>query len=414
VRCWGWNLDGQVGDGTTAPHFVPSDVEGMDDGVRVSAGYNFSCALTQSGGVSCWGTNANGQLGAQSSDHCREEFYQFTCSVRPLAVDGLGSGISAVRSGFAHSCAVTTAGGVKCWGFNLYGQLGDSTTTDRTSPIDVSDLGSGVTAVAPGDVHTCALMTNSTVRCWGNDILGELGIGTLQVSRVPVAVCSDETCAQHFMGAAQLAAGDYHTCALTTVGDVYCWGSDESGQLGINGAGDCPNHGNACSAIPMRVSGLDGPAVQIAAAGSTSCALIAGGTVQCWGRKFGYRDIWTAATHIEGWSGVTSLAIANDHACAIAEDASLSCFGTNLYGELGDGSAVDRDGASPRRVWLFSDRGDADCNDTISSLDALLVLELVAGLIGELPCPAASAGADAPITSTDALAILQFSAGLLA
>lgn len=411
VRCWGWNNDGQLGDGSDTSHGVAVDVADLQAPVtQISAGYNHTCALTNAGAIACWGSNANGQLGAATTASCGP----FACSRTPVGVAGL-AGAGSIAAGFAHTCAITSAGGLKCWGFNLYGQLGDGTTTDRISPGDVSGLSSGVAAVAPGDVQTCALMIDGTVRCWGNNLLGELGDGTRTTSMTPVTVCADPSCVAPLDDIVQLSSGDYHTCALNGSGIVFCWGSNISGQLGVPGPEGCPDSERPCSStVPVEVSGLDGPASAISASTASTCALIESGSVECWGQIFGSRNVWMSPELIDGWqSGVESIAAANDHACAVTADGELLCFGKNNYGQLGDGTSIDRDETLPARVWLLSGRGDADCDARISSLDAVLVLQLVAQLVQRLPCPNVAATVDQQITSKDALAILQFTAGLL-
>lgn len=411
VRCWGWNNDGQLGDSSDMSHGVAVDVAGLQAPViQITAGYNHTCALTKAGAIACWGSNTNGQLGAATTASCGT----FACSRTPVGVAGLANAGS-IAAGFAHTCAITSDGGLKCWGFNLYGQLGDGTTTDRMVPGDVSSLSAGVAAAAPGDVQTCALMNDGTVRCWGNNLLGELGNGTRTASMTPVTVCRDTSCVEPLDDIVQLSSGDYHTCGLTSAGDVFCWGSNIRGQLGVPGPEGCPDSGRPCSStVPSEVRGLDGPASAISASTASTCVLLQAGSVECWGLQFGSTNIWDSPARIDGWqSGIVSIAAAYDHACAITDAGELLCFGNNTYGQLGDGSASDRDETLPSRVWLLSDRGDADCDRGISSLDALAVLELVAELISSLPCPNAAAAIDQQITSKDALAILQFTARLL-
>ena len=134
----------------------------------------------------------------------------------------------AITAGFGHSCALTSAGGVKCWGSNGEGQLGDGTTSVRTTPVDVVGLSSGVTAIAAGDEHTCALRTSGAVECWGADFRGQLGDGTSMFATrsTPVGVIGLSS------GVTAIAAGAEHSCALMNTGDVKCWGRDGFGELG--------------------------------------------------------------------------------------------------------------------------------------------------------------------------------------
>ena len=217
VKCWGQNSYGQLGDGSPFIHSVAMDVSGLTSGVTaVTTGYSHSCALTDAGGVKCWGHNSFGQLGNGT----------LTTTYSATDVIGLASGVSAISAGGWHTCALTTAGAVKCWGRNFYGGLGDGSTTTRTTPVDVVGLAGGVRAISSGQYHTCALTETGGVKCWGWNSNGQLGTGDWPDSSVPVDVSG------LISGVVEVAAGDYHTCALTGAGGVKCWGSNQAGQLG--------------------------------------------------------------------------------------------------------------------------------------------------------------------------------------
>jgi alpha-tubulin suppressor-like RCC1 family protein len=181
VKCWGSNGSGQLGDGTTTPRLTPVDVSGLSSEVSAIATGLFgshTCALTTGGGVKCWGNNFSGQLGDGTT----------TQGLTPVDVSGLSSGVSAIAAGTGYTCALTTGGGIKCWGDNVFGQLGDGTTTQRLTPVDVSGLSSGVSAIAAGTEHTCALTTGGGVKCWGRNSTGNLGDGTTTQRLTPVDV----------------------------------------------------------------------------------------------------------------------------------------------------------------------------------------------------------------------------------
>ena len=180
MRCWGDNSYGQLGDGTTTNNWTPTAVSDLGSGVEaIAVGGHHTCALTAGRGVLCWGSNYAGKLGDGTA----------TDRWTPTAVGGLGSRVAvALSAGGEHTCAVITDGAVRCWGWNIYGQLGDGTTTDRWTPTAVSDLGSGVEAIAAGGYHTCALTAAGAVRCWGNNGGGRLGDGTTNVRWAPTWV----------------------------------------------------------------------------------------------------------------------------------------------------------------------------------------------------------------------------------
>jgi len=324
VQCWGNNYYGQLGDGSTTPSSTPVAVVGLGSGVAsVAAGIYHTCALTTAGAVKCWGNNADSQLGDGST----------TPSRTPVAVTGLGSGVASVAAGIYHTCALTTAGAVKCWGNNAYSQLGDGSTTPSRTPVAVAGLGSGVASVAAGDFHTCALTTAGAVQCWGDNSSGQLGDGSTTPSSTPVAVVGLGS------GVASVAAGIYHTCALTTAGAVQCWGLNHSGQLG--------DGSTTASSTPVAVTGLGSGVASVVAGAAHTCALTTAGAVQCWGYNV-YGQLGDGSTTpsrtpvaVTGLgSGVVSLAAGRNHTCALTTAGAVQCWGYNGSGQLGDGSTA--------------------------------------------------------------------------
>jgi alpha-tubulin suppressor-like RCC1 family protein len=265
VKCWGNNSAGLLGDGTTDQRLTAVDVVGLTSGVAaVSAGsFAHTCALTTAGGVKCWGNNNVGQLGDGTT----------TERLTPVDVVGLTSGVVAIDVGEAHTCALTTVGGVKCWGQNFAGHLGDGTTTERLTPVDVAGLTSGVVAVSAGQFHTCAVTTTGGIKCWGNNNSGQLGDGTTieQLTAVDVSGLTS--------GVAAVSAGQQHTCAITNSGGLKCWGTNFAGQLG---------DGTTTERLtPADVTGLTSGVAAVTADASSShtCALTTAGGVKCWGRN---------------------------------------------------------------------------------------------------------------------------------
>ena len=259
VKCWGWNEFGQVGDGTTTNRSLPVKVSGLESGVTaISVGDRHTCALV-AGGVRCWGWNAFGQLGDGTEIN----------SSLPVNVVGLDSGVIAIYAGGFHTCALLSSGNVKCWGDNLSGQLGDGTFIDSEKPVNVSGLDSGVVALTAGLEHNCALMASGEVKCWGDGFWGKLGNNSEDRSNVPVNVVGLST------KITAITAGAQYTCALTTAGAVYCWGSNQWGQLGKGTDND--------SSLPVNVVGLDSGVIAIDAGVAHTCALMVSGTVKCWG-----------------------------------------------------------------------------------------------------------------------------------
>ena len=326
VKCWGSNANGQVGDGSTTNRLAPVDVPDLSGGVTtIAAGAAHTCVLTRTGSVKCWGLNDNGQLGDGSS----------TASVTPVDVVGLGSGITAIAAGDSHTCALTSDGTVKCWGGNGFGQLGDGTAIDRLMPVDVAGAIGGVLAITAGVSHTCILVTAGGARCWGGNLFGQLGDGTASDRLQPVDVLGLAS------GVTAIVAGGFHTCALAGDGNMKCWGRNSFGQLGNDTVSD--------RTAPVDVVALVSRAMAIAAGRNHTCALDETGGVQCWGNNEAAQlgNGTTAGRYMPDdvvglSSGVTAIAAGSSQTCALIDTGGVKCWGNNKAGQLGDGTGTER------------------------------------------------------------------------
>jgi alpha-tubulin suppressor-like RCC1 family protein len=370
VKCWGTNDFGQLGDGTFTSRTTPVDVPGLASGVAaVSAGYFHTCALTTAGGVKCWGANASGQLGDGTIYDRRT----------PVGVSGLSSGVAAISLGLDHTCALTTVGGLKCWGYNDSGQLGDGTNTHRAAPVDVSGLTSGVAGVSAGGFHTCALTMAGGVKCWGYNFYGQLGDGATTNRATPVDVSGLSS------GVAAVSAGQYHTCVLTTAGGVKCWGWNVHGQLGDGTFGDPACN---CRNTAVDVSSLSsGGGAAVSAGYFHTCALTTAGGVKCWGdNSVGGLGDGTTTTHttpvdVLGLSnGTATVSAGGFHTCVLTTAGGLKCWGANSQGQLGDGTTT----------------GPQLCNGSPCSTTPVDVSGLPSGVIAGITLSCTGAGAITP------------------
>ena len=274
--CWGWNQYGRLGNNSTTNSSTPVAVQ-MPAGVSfqsIAAGNIHACALTTEGKAYCWGWNQYGQLGNNSTAN----------SSTPVAVQ-MPAGVSfqSIAAGNIHTCALTTTGQAYCWGYGGSGQLGNNSTTNSRIPVAVQmPAGVSFQFIAAGYAHTCALTTTGQAYCWGYG--DRLGNNSTTNSRIPVAVQMPAGVSFQF-----IAAGYYHTCALTNEGKAYCWGQGGSGRLGNNSTTD--------SRIPVAVQMPAGVSFQSIAAGSIhTCALTTQNKAYCWGLELGGDSITGSLT----------------------------------------------------------------------------------------------------------------------
>jgi serine/threonine protein kinase/alpha-tubulin suppressor-like RCC1 family protein len=287
----------------------------------IATGGRHSCLLGGGGRVLCWGNNEEGQLGDGT----------FAVRTTPTPVAGEFS-FTQIVSGSWHTCGVTTGGDVYCWGKNDDGQLGDGTTAERSAPVRANS-GAGFKLVRAGSAHTCALSRGGSVLCWGANASGQLGDGT-RVSRaspVPVSLPAP---------AATLAVGGNHTCAITVDGMAYCWGLNSDGQLGDGSTVSRPT--------PVAVD-AELRFLSVAAGGAHSCAVAQNGDAFCWGRN-NYGQLGAGSSGapsaspvpVAGALSFVTIVAGSAHTCARGRDGHAWCWGRNAYGQLGDGTTLDR------------------------------------------------------------------------
>lgn len=268
LSCWGWNANGQLGDGTTTDHHSPVPVGALGSGVaEVAAGGigavtpspGHTCARKLDGTLWCWGANGNGQLGDGTTmdKHL------------PVQVVALGNKVAEIAAGGATTCARKLDGTLWCWGNNMYGQLGNGTTTDSSVPVQVTALAMEVAQVAVADNHTCARKLDGSLWCWGLNQYGGLGDGTTTNKSLPVSVLAN---------VAQAAVGQGWSCARKTDGTLWCWGYNAFGEVG-DGTTTEKDTPAQVSALGVMVAGVAGGLYY------HNCAIKTNGTIWCWGKN---------------------------------------------------------------------------------------------------------------------------------
>ena len=222
--CWGKNTQGQLGLGEHGQEPNPTKVNIGHVVERLAAGGDFSCARSTDGSLFCWGDNRLGQLGTGDGVAAQNV---------PVQVANMGTHVVRVSAGGAHACAYTDDGVVWCWGDNRSGQLGTGDQESHPRPVKVDPSGFGqvkTNEVLAGGTHTCALRDDNSLWCWGGNRFGQLGTGDTFPRTVPVQVAPDVL----GQNVAAAYAGGAHTCAIKTDGSLYCWGNNQYSQLGVD------------------------------------------------------------------------------------------------------------------------------------------------------------------------------------
>lgn len=353
VRCWGNGGGGRLGYGNTqtiGDDETPASAGSVPLGgkaTQIDVGVDHACAVLESGGVRCWGVGGNGRLGYGNTTNVGDN--ETPASVGDVPLGGTAVQVSA---GQWHTCALMTTGKVRCWGAGNFGQTGYSTTVDigddefPSSMGDV-DVGGIATQVSAAGQHTCALLTDGSLRCWGRATYGQLGTGNtttigdneLPSSVGPVSVNGTVV---------QVETAGYsdisHTCALLADGTVRCWGTTADGQIG---SGNTTTIGD--TELPTAVGALDipGRVVQIDSMKNHNCARLDTGEIYCWGAggngRLGYANTISigddetpvSAGSVPLGAGTQDITVGNGHSCVVFDDERIRCWGNAANGRLG-------------------------------------------------------------------------------
>jgi cysteine-rich repeat protein len=382
IKCWGDNGSGQLGLGDEIvrgddPNEMGSELPVVDLGpgekaTAVVAGLLHTCALLDGGRVKCWGENEDGQLGLGDVEDRGDNPSEMGANL-PVINLGAGVMVKSITAGDYQTCALTTEGKVKCWGWNQEGGLGLGDSLNRgDGPGEMGDslpyvnLGLGltvVTSITSGARHTCALLDDESVKCWGWNYRGQLGQGDTKNQGDQPNEMGPGLGVVNLGGGVQVSAiyaASYHTCAvLKGGGSMKCWGYNSDGELSQGDAitrGDNPGEmGNALAPVSF---GAGTTAVAIVGGEGHSCAVLSDGNVKCWGwnheGQLGLGDIESRGDSpnetvdklpaVSLGAGLKAVAIsAGDHStCAVLSDGGIKCWGSNNYGELGLGNTKHR------------------------------------------------------------------------
>jgi alpha-tubulin suppressor-like RCC1 family protein len=385
---------------------------------NIGAGFSYSCAVMATGAVKCWGWNEFGQLGNPEA----------ASSVPgPVDVQGLQGRAIAVDGGFQLACALLDSGGVQCWGGSGPGGVGDGTGLVRPTPVEVLPASAGVRKISVGDDAACALLATGGVKCWGANNLGQLGDGTFEMRLAPVDVPN--------LSAIDISMGAGVACAVTTARTVKCWGFDfatrvpsspvpqeisgtaRAAAVAVSGSGGCALFEDrvvrcwgAGSAVPIPVPGLDTDIITLSASPGHACALNSRRGLQCWGSndqgQLGGVCCTAEPVRPPGLtSGVMRIATGMSHTCVVMIDDTVRCFGSNSNGQLGLGVGAPDRQATPMPVGLFASQTVlldlppiANLNEGTLAIRASASSGLPVRLLGASDSPCVPAGASLEVS----------------
>lgn len=322
VKSWGQNDVGQLGTAnSTNPTPTPASVNfgAGKSAKQVAIGIEHACAILNDNSVSCWGSNSSGQLGQALAT---------VSSSTPLQVPGVTA--KAVAVGLEHTCVITSSDSVQCWGSNVNGQLGQPTGTLTNSYLPQPAIsGLSAKAIKSGYNYLCAIASDDTVKCWGDNQYGQLGNNSNTNSSTVVSAGS-------LAGVAELTVGAYHACAATSSG-ISCWGLNGAGQLGSNGT--------TSLSVPTQTTTVRAGVTQLAAGLAHTCAL-SGSGIECWGSNASKQ----LSGNTGGGTSFVSVSLANrplilsaglNHTCAQDSSNQTYCWGAGTQGRLGPNATAD-------------------------------------------------------------------------
>ncbi len=380
VKCWGRNFYGELGQGDTS--FRGDGASEMGDNLpavdfgsgrtatSIVAGQYHNCALLDNGSVKCWGRNEHGELGLGDTTDRGDGPNEMGDHLE--AIDfGSGRSVKSIVAGDFHTCAILDDDSLKCWGYNADGVLGLGDSNHRGDGPDemgdnlsVVDLGAGQVAktVKAGFSHTCAILENNNLKCWGYNFYGHLGLGDTESRGDNAGEMGDNLVPLDFGltdSVSTLSISGFSSCVILEDSSLKCWGENSLGQLGLGdtqGRGDQPNEmGDDLAAVDLGFSRV---ATSLSLGDFHACAILDNGSLKCWGYnshgQLGLGDLLDRGDEVSEMgdslstvnlgSGRTALSIAtgNYHSCAILDNNTVKCWGRNVEGQLGLGDTSNR------------------------------------------------------------------------
>lgn len=407
IKCWGAGYDGRLGGGNassrgSSPTHMGNNLPFVDLGsgkkaIKISAGYRHVCAILQDQSLKCWGANFTGQLGLGDINHRGDNAGEMGDNLPTVDV-GTGRTVIDVAGGEGHTCALLDDHTVKCWGKNDFGQLGQGNTAnlgdgagEMGDTLPVVNLGSNKKALSltAFGYATCAILDDHSVKCWGNNDYGHLGVGADGAHRGDDASEMGDNLPALNLGtgryALQVALGMYHGCALLDTHQIKCWGSGYEGRLGYGNETQigAALMGDSHNTVAL---GTGRSVVAVAAGYDHTCALLDDSSVKCWGRNTygalglghlddigdGAGEMGDSLPAVSLGTGrfAIKLAVSNHFTCAVLDNSRVKCWGRGEAGRLGQGSTVDIGGAA-------GEMGDALSEINLLTGGSRAVLDLV-------------------------------------